>query len=130
MPTLQELKDGLLWALCGAVLELAPSDKALGLKRLIIQIQMKEDEEESETMTAQRSVHVNPGQTIRFNYTNYKLETEWRRARVEVFWFGSSTYHTGEQWFCYAYCLDRNDYRNFALRDMRDVSVVAESTGP
>jgi len=78
-------------------------------------------------MTAQRKVEIFPGDIIRFNYTNYKLETEWRRAKVKNFWFGSSTYHTGEQWFCHAFCLDRNDYRNFALRDMREVSVATSA---
>ncbi len=74
-------------------------------------------------MTALQGCIVAPDDTIRFHYTNHKLETEWRRARVEFFWFGSSTFHTGEQWFCCAMCLDRDEYRNFALRDMRNVTV-------
>lgn len=74
-------------------------------------------------MTALQSIHVAPGDVIRFNYTNYKLETEWRTAVVDRFWFGSSSYHQGEQWFIRGLDCERNEYRNFALRDMRYVSI-------
>src|SRR5580765_4019491 len=122
MPTVQDLKDALLWTLCDVVLHLAPPDATIQIAKAVLQI--KQDEE---AMTAQSSVEVMPGDIIRFNYTNYKLETEWRRAKIKHFWFGSSTYHTGEQWFCHAFCLDRNDYRNFAMRDMREVSVATSA---
>jgi hypothetical protein len=124
MPTVQDLKDALLWTLCDVVLQLASPDGTIQIAKAVTALQIKQDEE---AMSVQRAVQVNPGDIIRFNYTNYKLETEWRRAKVKHFWFGSSTYHTGEQWFCNAFCLDRNDYRNFALRDMREVSVATSA---
>lgn len=62
------------------------------------------------------------GDTIHFRYTNYQMETERRRARVKYFWYGSSRYHQGEQWFVNAFCLDREDYRDFAMRDMTEVT--------
>jgi hypothetical protein len=74
-------------------------------------------------MSELQSVHVTAGDTIRFHYTNHKLETEWRRAQVERFWYGSSSFHTGDQWFMRALDVDRNEYRNFALRDMKIVSI-------
>lgn len=72
---------------------------------------------------------VGRGDVIRFNYTNYQMETEWRTATVMEFWYGASTYHQGEQWFCQARDHDRQEMRNFALRDMREVRVVGRS-GP
>lgn len=75
-------------------------------------------------MTALREVEIRPGDKIRFHYTNWQMETEWRKAEVSSFWFGSSTYHQGEQWFMRAVCLDRGAVRNFAMRDMRDISVI------
>lgn len=67
---------------------------------------------------------VAPGTVLRFKYTNYQMETEWRRARVGGMpWFGSSEFHTGSQWFLPAFCLDRKATRQFAMRDMAEVSV-------
>lgn len=39
-------------------------------------------------------------------------------SREWYVWFGESKYHTIDeepQWFLHAYCLDRNEYRDFAL---------------
>lgn len=61
---------------------------------------------------------------LRFRYTNHKLETEQRRVEVIRVWWGASEYHTGEQWFLQAMCSDRHEVRNFAMRDMTEVSEV------
>jgi hypothetical protein len=62
---------------------------------------------------------------LRFRYTNYKLETENRRARVLSVWYGSSEFHQGEQWFLMARDVDRDAIRHFAMRDMSEVSRVS-----
>lgn len=62
---------------------------------------------------------------IHFRYTNHKLETESRRARIMSVWYGTSEYHQGEQWFLMARDLDRDAIRNFAMRDMTGVTTVA-----
>jgi len=63
-----------------------------------------------------------PGMTVRFRYTNHKLETEWREVTVLGVWWGASKFHQGEQWFLRAFDPSRNEERNFAMRDMRSVS--------
>lgn len=57
-----------------------------------------------------------------FRYTNYKMETEWRKAKPNYVWYGTSQYHQGEQWFMNALDLDKDEVRNFALRDMSEVT--------
>jgi len=59
---------------------------------------------------------------LTFMYTNYKMETERRHVLPMRVWYGSSAYHQGEQWFLNALDLDKNEYRNFAMRDMKDVA--------
>lgn len=58
---------------------------------------------------------------LQFFYTNYKLEKEVRHVRPVCVWYGSSSYHQGEQWFLNAWDLSRRDFRNFAMRDMTEV---------
>ena len=65
-----------------------------------------------------------PGTIVRFRYTNHKLETEWRRALVHHVWWGATQYHRGCQWFLHAECQDRHEPRNFAMRDMTEVSII------
>jgi predicted DNA-binding transcriptional regulator YafY len=59
---------------------------------------------------------------VNFLYTNYKLETERRRVKPIKVWYGSTQYHTGPQWFLHALDLDKDEERNFAMRDMSEVS--------
>jgi hypothetical protein len=56
---------------------------------------------------------------IRFNYTNYKGETEDRHVRPISMRFGTSLWHTEPQWLVKAWDFDRKQYREFALADMR-----------
>ena len=63
--------------------------------------------------------------TIRFNYVNYRMEREQRTAAVHSFFYGSSSYHQGSQWFMHAMDLDRKEFRDFAVRDMTDVVEIS-----
>jgi len=68
------------------------------------------------------------GNILYFRYTNYKMETENRRVMAVSIWFGSSQYHQGKQWFLKARDLDRDALRDFAMRDMSDVTVRSMSS--
>jgi predicted DNA-binding transcriptional regulator YafY len=81
------------------------------------------------TIDSQATLYVHGG-TLRFRYTNHKLETEQRTARVLSVWYGASEYHQGPQWFLMAHDLDRGQIRNFAMRDMTEVSHAAAAEPP
>ena len=63
--------------------------------------------------------------TLRFYYVNYRMEREQRLAEVHSFFYGSSSYHQGSQWFMHAMDLDRKEFRDFAVRDMTEVTEVS-----
>jgi len=56
---------------------------------------------------------------VKVSYTNYRGETEVRNIRPESMRFGTSEWHTEPQWLLRALDVDKNQYREFALKDMR-----------
>lgn len=56
-------------------------------------------------------------QTVR--YRNYRGEVSTRHIIPLGVWFGVSEFHAseGEQWFVKAYDIDKEDNRDFALKD-------------
>lgn len=63
------------------------------------------------------------GETISFDYINYRGEDSARNARVTNVYIGSTEYHTGEQWLVDAIDLDKDEWRVFAAKDMRNMEV-------
>lgn len=53
----------------------------------------------------------------RFHYRNYRGEESVRTVLPARLWFGTSDYHPEPQWFLSGLDLDKNEYRDFALRD-------------
>lgn len=51
-------------------------------------------------------------------YTNYRGETGPRRILPERVWFGTSEWHSTEQWFLDAVDLDKRELRSFAMVDI------------
>lgn len=60
---------------------------------------------------------------IEFDYTNYKGETAHRIALVQNFQFGTTEHHKEPQWLCRCYDLEKQDFRDFAMKDMRSVAI-------
>lgn len=59
---------------------------------------------------------------IEFDYTNWKGETEHRHVKPErVFWSEGNEYHPEPQWLMRCYDFGHRDFRNFAMKDMRNV---------
>lgn len=55
---------------------------------------------------------------LRFVYTNYKGETALRTVRGPItMHFKATQHHHEPQWIMNAFCLDRNEWRSFAMRD-------------
>lgn len=58
-------------------------------------------------------------QVLEFGYINYRGEYDVRRVIPWHIWFGATEYHTTPQWFMRAMDLDKGDYRDFALTDIK-----------
>lgn len=58
---------------------------------------------------------------LHFDYKNYRGEINYRRAVVQKIEFTSTEYHTDPQWIMRAFDLDKGDFRDFAMRDMKNV---------
>jgi len=59
-------------------------------------------------------------QTVGIFYKNWKGETRWRRVVPQIIWFGASPYHPAQQWFMKALDLEKQEVRDFAMRDIKD----------
>lgn len=57
-----------------------------------------------------------------FTYRNWRGETARRRVGVMSVWFGSTEWHPELQWLMRAIDLEKMETRDFALKDMTDVS--------
>jgi len=69
------------------------------------------------------------GETMRFVYRNYRGEISMREVRTPVVTFyGSNDYHPLPQWLVRAYDIEKEDYRDFALSDMRFPHQLYERT--
>jgi predicted DNA-binding transcriptional regulator YafY len=60
---------------------------------------------------------------ILIQYTNWRGETSLRKVIPEEIYFGSSEWHPESQWLMRAYDLDKEAYRDFALKDMTTCSI-------
>lgn len=58
----------------------------------------------------------------RFFYTNWRGEIASRRVGVMSMWFGSTEWHPEPQWLMHGIDLDKMETRDFALKDMREVT--------
>lgn len=55
---------------------------------------------------------------VMFGYTNHRGEFGIRHAVPHAIIFTTTEYHEGEQWFLYAFDIDKQANRHFALRDV------------
>lgn len=65
-------------------------------------------------------MEVDTKKIVYFQYTNYKGESQLRRVIPNEIWFGRSEFHDGEQWFLRALDLDKSDFRNFAMKEIKE----------
>lgn len=55
---------------------------------------------------------------LKFYYTNWKGESSYRTVQDPELWYGESQYHKGKQWFLKAFDVEKQDFRDFALKDI------------
>ena len=65
-----------------------------------------------------------PPKKATFTYTNWKGETATRTAVLRGMRWGSTEWHSEPQWLLNAFDADNQDFREFAMRDMKDVVYV------
>jgi len=53
-----------------------------------------------------------------FTYRNYRGEVAERRVIPGEFYWGNTEFHEEDQWMLRAYDLDKESYRDFAVRDI------------
>jgi len=58
---------------------------------------------------------------VRFTYTNWRGVTEQRTVYARGIEFAATEWHPEPQWLLHARCLDWNEDRQFAMKDMADV---------
>lgn len=55
---------------------------------------------------------------VKILYTNWRGEKAWRTILPENIYFGSTEYHPEEQWLLKAFDVEKNAYRDFAVKDI------------
>jgi len=58
---------------------------------------------------------------ITFEYINYRGEQSTRTAKVIKISYGETAYHSGDQWILSGYDYDKQENRDFAMKDMMNV---------
>lgn len=59
---------------------------------------------------------------LEFMYTNWSGETRLRSVEPISIWYGSTAFHKEPQWILEARDLEKNEIRNFAMRDIQGIS--------
>ncbi len=60
---------------------------------------------------------------IRILYINWKGSLNWRTIIPETIDFKSTEWHPEKQWILHALDLDKQEYRDFAMKDIKEWKV-------
>lgn len=60
-----------------------------------------------------------PNQSVEIIYTNWRGETAKRRIIPISIWYGNTQWHKEKQWLLKATDSDKNEQRDFALKDIK-----------
>lgn len=61
---------------------------------------------------------------ISFDYVNWKGEAGKRTVVVNGIYFGQNEWHKEAQWLMRAWDLEKDSFREFAMKDMSNVQIV------
>lgn len=64
---------------------------------------------------------------VTINYTNYRGETADRNIIPKGIFFGTTKFHKDKQWMLHAFDVEKQELRDFALRDIHNWSEVVKS---
>lgn len=60
-----------------------------------------------------------PKESVKLLYTNYRGETALRHVTPKKLWFGETDWHPEPQWLLEAFDHDKNADRSFAMKDIK-----------
>jgi predicted DNA-binding transcriptional regulator YafY len=60
---------------------------------------------------------------VLIDYTNYRGERSWRKIRPNRIAFENSEFHSDTQWILHALDIDKNVFREFAIKDIHSWKV-------
>jgi predicted DNA-binding transcriptional regulator YafY len=66
--------------------------------------------------------------TVQIIYTNWKGETAKRIIKPIELWYGATEFHPEEQWLLRALDIEKNDERNFAMKDIKEWKAENETS--
>lgn len=66
------------------------------------------------------------GNKVKITYTNWKGETGDRTIKPIALWSGSTEYHPEEQWLLHAWDYEKQDFRQFAMKHIKNWADVTE----
>lgn len=64
------------------------------------------------------------GRNIEFDYKNWRGKISKRKAQIKYYAYGSNEYHEEEQVFLVGEDLEKNEERNFAVKDIFNVKLL------
>lgn len=62
----------------------------------------------------------NDTKQVKILYTNYRGEKAYRIVIPDSIYFGSTQWHPGEQWLLRAFDVQKNEWRDFAVKDIAE----------
>lgn len=63
-------------------------------------------------------MELQPGKPVTFLYKNWRGEVTKRRVIPEALHYGATEWHPEPQWLLRAFCLDRQEPRDFSLEEI------------
>lgn len=57
--------------------------------------------------------------SVKILYVNWEGEERVRTILPERIWYGKTEWHKEEQWLLHALDLEKNEYRDFAMKDVK-----------
>lgn len=56
-----------------------------------------------------------------FEYTNYRGEESTREVVPDQVYYGTTEWHPDHQWFMHGYDVNKDEFRDFAMRDIKNM---------
>lgn len=66
----------------------------------------------------QEELDINEKESVKIIYTNYRGKKSERIIKPVSLWYGSTEWHTEEQWLLHAIDLEKDAERDFAMKDI------------
>ncbi|MGL4253974.1 MAG: WYL domain-containing protein [Fusobacteriaceae bacterium] len=68
-----------------------------------------------------------PNRLVAIDYTNWEGKRSIRYVKPKYMYYGSTKYHTTEQWFVKAFDVQKQDWRRFALNNIHEWRSLSEA---